>query len=1114
MGDVSIGEAEPFMPGTQFPVGALVIYNGKLYVVTSAPQTGVPGVDPAFSEVDILGGITGPTGPAGTTGPQGPTGSISIGEAEPFEPGTQYPVGSQVIYNGRIYLVTSAPQTGTPGTDPSFSEIEIVGGITGPTGPQGIPGLTGSTGPAGVTGPQGPMGDVSIGEAEPFESGTQFPVGSLVIYNGKLYVVTSAPQTGVPGVDPAFSEVDILGGITGPTGPQGIQGLTGPTGPAGQTGPAGPTGPQGPTGSVSIGEAVPFEPGTQYPVGSQVIYNGRIYLVTSAPQTGTPGTDPAFSEIEIIGGITGPTGPQGIQGLPGEEGPEGPTGPQGIQGPPGAEGPEGPTGPQGIQGPPGAEGPEGPTGLQGIQGPPGAEGPEGPTGPQGIQGPPGEEGPTGPQGATGPGASSCTEPPYAYVADQAEGLVQVLDPLTHDTAAVIDTPDYPHNLASDPALRKVYALSADGTLTIIDGSTNTMIDTFHLPGSYSDTSSFAVNPNNHLVYIPNQGGQSVVVVDGRTDTVLTEVFIDAVPHSITVDPSTNLVYVGTNDGISIINSNSNEVVFPTLLPGTDIRSILADMCTCRIVAADSQGGTLYTLDSRTGAVIDTVQTYARGLALDASLGLLYAIDSPRHNVEVLDICTLQLAGFLPLSTDARSNLSDIAVDSRNHLVYVTDVGESQTYVVDGGMNQELAVVPSVGLASLSAVTTLACPGACAKCCGGSGGEGATGPTGPTGATGVGITGPTGPQGFTGVDGATGATGATGPTGATGADAWNCNASPYAWLTASLGGMYPDLGAVQAVDPATHQVVKSFPVASATSVAADPVHGVLAVGRGFFGLDFLDINTGAELAHFDFEGSCYVQACNPANGKVYVQVGSDIEVYSDNPPALLNTIPVEALYGSANFDSCNNNLYVIDSTHNVVVINGNTDTVSSGFPSPISSTVYTIGLDACRGRLYEAGDFSATEVFIASYDLATGVQLHLTSLGAGYYNGGKIAVNPATDRVYFSYAPDTIVFDGSSLEQVGNISVFLEDIAVNTKDNLLYGGPVVTDEWFVVDGKTNSVISTLTAPAERNFLSVTMGSCGNCNCRCICGGGEGATGATGATGPTGPNINDQRTSAMK
>ena len=308
----------------------------------------------------------------------------------------------------------------------------------------------------------------------------------------------------------------------------------------------------------------------------------------------------------------------------------------------------------------------------------------------------------------------------------------MIDPLTHATAAVIETPYRPGDLAADPALRKVYALTQDGVLTIIDGSANAVENTIALPpGSYSEAHPFAVNPNNHLVYIPNPGNQSVAVVDGRTDAVLTEIPIGATPYSAAVDPSTNLVYIGTDDGITIINSNSNEVVFPTLLPGTDLRNVLADRCTCRIAAADENDGTLYTLDSRTGAMIDTLQIGAAGFALDAGLGLLFVINQARDGVEALDICTLQAAGLLPLSTDAGTILSGIAVDSRNHLVYVADAGLDQTYVIDGGMNQELAVVPAVGGegSSLAGVATLACPGPCAKCCGGSGGSGATGATG-------------------------------------------------------------------------------------------------------------------------------------------------------------------------------------------------------------------------------------------------------------------------------------------------------------------------------------------------------------------------------------------------
>ena len=643
-------------PGSGAPGDAYIV-DGELVIADESGNWVNTGIVQGPEGPQGPAGIQGETGPRGNTGPQGIQGIQ--GPA-----GAQGPEGPQGLQGVTGSTGPAGPAGATGSTGPQ--------GIQGNTGPAGEAGNTGPAGPAGEAGATGPMGEVSIGEAEPFEPGTQYPVGSLVLYNGRLYVVTSAPQTGVPGVDPAFSEVDILGGITGPTGPAGAPGAPGATGP---------------TGNVSIGEAEPFEPGTQYPVGSLVLYNGQLYVVTSAPQTGVPGVDPAFSPINILGGITGPTGPQGVQGITGATGP------------------------------------------------------------------------TGVTGATGLG--SCTEPAYAYVANPGEGAVEVIDPLSHTALTPIPVSGSPENLAADPALRKVYALAQDGILTVIDGNANTVETTIALPTSGSRTAvPIAVNPNNHLVYIPNPTEEAVDVVDGRTDTLLTVVPVDGNALSAAVDPRTNLVYIGTTNGITVINSNSNQVV-TQLLPGTEVTTVLADACTCRILASDNFGN-LYAIDSRTGSVIDAelLSGGIRAMALDASLGLLYVIDSLGNEVGVYDVCTLQQVGTLPLSTGGGSNLTGIAVDSRNHLVYVADSGLNQTYVVDGGMNQQLAVVPATGGGSqLATAAALACPGPCSKCCSGGGGGGGEGPTGATGATGS-----TGPQGIPGNTGVTGADGPTGPQG--------------------------------------------------------------------------------------------------------------------------------------------------------------------------------------------------------------------------------------------------------------------------------------------------------------------------------------------------------------
>lgn len=178
-------------------------------------------------------------------------------------------------------------------------------------------------------------------------------------------------------------------GIQGPQGPQGIQGVqgepgaTGPQGPAGAAGPQGPQGPTGPTGpqgpaGAGLETVTAFVPGTLYPRGAMVFYNGSLYQTAVQNPIGTPGSSADYNLISVAG-PTGATGPAGAQGPAGATGPTGPAGPQG------ATGATGPTGPAGPVGPQGEGGPTGPAGAVGAQG---AEGPTGPTGPTGPAGSP------------------------------------------------------------------------------------------------------------------------------------------------------------------------------------------------------------------------------------------------------------------------------------------------------------------------------------------------------------------------------------------------------------------------------------------------------------------------------------------------------------------------------------------------------------------------------------------------------------------------------------------------------------------------------------------------------------------------------------------------------
>ncbi len=100
----------------------------------------------------------------------------------------------------------------------------------------------------GATGPVGP----GLSDAEVFDSSNSpnYPAGGVIIYNDRLYRVTTDSPSGTPDTSSDYELLSVTGptGATGPKGDAGAVGETGPTGPTGDAGAAGETGPTGPEG--------------------------------------------------------------------------------------------------------------------------------------------------------------------------------------------------------------------------------------------------------------------------------------------------------------------------------------------------------------------------------------------------------------------------------------------------------------------------------------------------------------------------------------------------------------------------------------------------------------------------------------------------------------------------------------------------------------------------------------------------------------------------------------------------------------------------------------------------------------------------------------------------
>jgi YVTN family beta-propeller protein len=63
-----------------------------------------------------------------------------------------------------------------------------------------------------------------------------------------------------------------------------------------------------------------------------------------------------------------------------------------------------------------------------------------------------------------------------------------------------------------------------------------------------------VNPKSNQIYIANQSTSSVLVVDGKTNTITTTVKAGTIPYAMAVDAEANQVYVAnfSSDNATVI----------------------------------------------------------------------------------------------------------------------------------------------------------------------------------------------------------------------------------------------------------------------------------------------------------------------------------------------------------------------------------------------------------------------------------------------------------------------------------------------------------------------------------------------------------------------------------
>jgi len=253
-------------------------------------------------------------------------------------------------------------------------------------------------------------------------------------------------------------------------------------------------------------------------------------------------------------------------------------------------------------------------------------------------------------------------------------------------------------LAFDPVGNQVFFGCTDGTISCIDGKTNLLLGSIHLPNPIV---SLAYNPNEHILYIVSSvtNGQPCVtllnIITGHSGT-LTNWDPADMASDICVDPSTEKVYVA-DTGTDKVGVYTKYGVYLTSIQMLSPYFLSADPTTNSIYAVNSRDS-LYVIDKDTNSLVsDLLGDHLAGVAYNPQTQLLYVANYEADSLSVENPYSAELI----LTLKVGHQPTEVTVDSDANLIYVANSGDNTVSVIDGATN---SIVDTIPLASTRATT--------------------------------------------------------------------------------------------------------------------------------------------------------------------------------------------------------------------------------------------------------------------------------------------------------------------------------------------------------------------------------------------------------------------------
>ena len=221
-----------------------------------------------------------------------------------------------------------------------------------------------------------------------------------------------------------------------------------------------------------------------------------------------------------------------------------------------------------------------------------------------------------------------------YVANQGAAFVSAVDLASGGAFAGVNTEWPPFGVAVD-AERRVWVTVESGRLLLVDPTGGSLLAEVAVGGN---PRGVAWNDTDGLLYVANQGSDTVSVVSPDGPAVVATIDVGPNPSGVAVDASDGTVWV-TNvlgDSVSVIDPGDLAVV-ATVPVGINPSAVAVDPEAGVAYVANSDA-TVSVVDTSSFEVVDTIAVgeVPTALVVDPATGTVYVTDGARGSVSVLE----------------------------------------------------------------------------------------------------------------------------------------------------------------------------------------------------------------------------------------------------------------------------------------------------------------------------------------------------------------------------------------------------------------------------------------------------------------------------------------------